>query len=100
MKLLKICILLLLTLAAMRATGWAVAWAMVRVGAKNLRIVAALANLVGFAAFVLLLNFNLLPGEPVDWPAISFGLVVFVLCAVSDLFWRPWAGRVRPSADV
>lgn len=100
MKLLKICILLLLTLAAMRATSWAVAWAMVRLRGANVRIVAVLANLAGFAAFVLLLNFNLLPGEPVDWPAILFGLVVFVLYGVADFFWRPWAGRVRPSADV
>lgn len=100
MKLLKICILLLLTLAAMRAASWAVAWAMVRLWATNVRVVAVLANLIGFAAFVLLLNSNLLPGEPVDWAAILFGLGVFALCAATDFIWRPWERRVRPQTNV
>ena len=100
MKLLKICVLLVLTLAAMRATSWAVAWVMLRIAAANVRIVAVLANLVGFGVFVSLLWVNLLPGEPVDWAAILFGLAVFVICTITDFFWRPWDRRVRPRADV
>lgn len=79
MKCLKICFLLSLTLLTMRAASWGVAWAAVRLVAANVRIVAVAANFVGFAA-------------------ILFGLFVFMMYTVSDLFWRPWERRTRPPA--
>jgi hypothetical protein len=93
---LKVCVLLILTLAAMRATSWAVAWAVSRLTAANVQTVAVTANLGGLAAFVSLLYLNMLPGEPVDWAAMLFGLLVFVVYTVTDLFWRPWAPKVGP----
>ena len=93
MKWLKICALLLLTLVIMRASSWAVAWTAERLVAASVRIVSISANLIAFAAFVLFLYFNLLPGEPLDWAAMLFGLIVFVIFTVTDLYWRPWTPR-------
>ena len=95
MKWLKISLLLLLTLAVMRAGSWAIAWAAVRLAAANVRFAAVLANSVAFAAFVIFLYLNLLPGEPVDWQAIAFGFIVFSIYTATDFAWRPWDGFRR-----
>jgi hypothetical protein len=100
MKWLWVCVLVLFTLGVMRAGSWAVAWVVARLVPARGRIVAVIANLVSFAAFVLLLQMNLLPGEPVDWAALWFGLIVFVIYAVTDLTWRPWErGNWRTKHD-
>jgi hypothetical protein len=93
MKWLKVCALVIVTLAAMRAAGWVVAWALSRVGVSRVRLVAVIANLVAFAAFLLLLYASLLPGEPLDMAAVVFGLVVFVIYTLTDFRWTPWKGR-------
>jgi len=36
------------------------------------------------------LYFNLLPGEPMDYEAAAFGIVVFGIYTALDLFWYPW----------
>jgi len=95
MKWLKICLLLILTLAAMRALSWAAAWILQRFTSARAPTVAVLANGVGFIAFFLFLYFNLLPGEPIDWGAVAFGLVVFVIYAAIDILWRPSKRKVR-----
>ena len=89
MKWLKVCALVIVTLAAMRAAGWA----LFRVGVSRVRLVAVIANLVAFAAFLLLLHASLLPGEPMDMAAVVFGLVVFVVYTLTDFRWTPWKGR-------
>ena len=93
MNWLKICALLVLTLATMRASSWVVAWALTRLAGAGVRTAAVFSNVAGFGGFLLLLNFGSLPGEPVDWAAVAFGLVVFVVCAVADLYWTPWKSR-------
>ena len=94
MKWLKIGALVLLVLAAMRSGAWGLGWVLAKLVPEKKTVVVAAANTAGLAVFVLLLWWNLMPGEPVDWSAIVFGLVVFALCGVSDLFWTPWrAGR-------
>jgi hypothetical protein len=98
-KWLRLCVLVLLTLAVMRAASWALAWMLSRFTRARPRTVAVIANLVAFATFCVILNANLVPGEPVDWAALVFGLIVFALYALLDLYWRPWPLRAseRPS---
>jgi hypothetical protein len=94
MKTLKISLLLILTLAAMRASSWLIAWAMSRFMAASVRTLAIIANLIAFLSFLLLLYFNLMPGEPMDWAAVLFGLILFTIYTASDLFWRPWKQKL------
>jgi Na+/melibiose symporter-like transporter len=90
MQWLKICALLALTLGVMRASSWALGWTLTRLAAVRVRSAAIGANVAAFLAFLLLLYVNLYPGESMDWGAVVFGLIVFVIYAVVDLFWRPW----------
>lgn len=93
MKWVKICALVVLTLATMRAGSWAVAWLLSFVTVR-VRVVAIAANLLAFLAFLLLLYLNLLPGEPIDLAALFFGLIVFAIYTVADSFWRPWRQKL------
>lgn len=93
MRLLKIYALLLLVLWTMRATSWAFGWLLARFTPIPTRRAVAAANAAAFALFVLLLYVNLMPGEPMDWAALLFGLVVFAVCAAVDLYWRPWKSK-------
>ena len=95
MKWLKICVLLVATLAVMRAGSWAVAYGVVRLTVARVRCVAVVANLVAFTAFVCVLKLNMLPGEPFDWAATLFGFAVFAIFTATDFFWRPWEPGVR-----
>jgi hypothetical protein len=91
MKWLKIGVLVILVLAAMRAASWSISWLLrrVRVGARTS---AVLGNLAGFALFAGLLGWNLLPGEPIDWDALLFGAIVFAVYGAVD--WSR-AGQAR-----
>ena len=91
----KICLLLLITLVVMRASSWAVEWTLVRLTPLRNRIAAIVANLLALAAFVMLLRVELLPGEPIDWVAVLFGLVVFAIYTATDFLWLPWARGAR-----
>jgi hypothetical protein len=84
----------MLTWAAMRATSWAVAWALSRLTTANVQTVAVVANLVGFAAFASQLDLKMLPGEPVDGAAMLFGLLAFVVYTAVDLFGGPGVTRL------
>lgn len=98
MKWLKICLLLLITLAVMRAGSWAVGWALVRLSPLRERAAAIVANLLAFAAFVTLLQLELLEGEPIEWLAVLFALVVFAIYTAMDFWWwTPWTRRARRS---
>lgn len=99
MKWLKICALLILTLAAMRVASWAVAWALTKAVRTKIRTAAVVSNVVAFAAFVLLLYVSLLPGEPVDFAAVCFGFAVFAVYTVADFYWRPWKITVKPDTQ-
>lgn len=90
MRWLKIGLLLLITLAVMRAVSWALGWVLIRLAGSNARIAAVVSNAAACTAFVLLLYFSLMPGEPMDFAAIAFGVVVFGIYTAWDLFRYPW----------
>ena len=90
MRWLKIVALLLFTLAVMRASSWALDWVLARVFGANARLAAIASNAAACAAFILLLYLNRLPGEPMDFAAAVFGIAVFGLYTVWDLFRSPW----------
>lgn len=90
MRWLKIGALLVITLAVMRAISLALGWAMIRLVGADVRIAAVASNAVACTAFVLLLYFTLLPGEPMDFAAVAFGVVVFGIYATWDLLRSPW----------
>jgi len=94
MKWLKVGALLVLTLAVMRAGSWALQWALLRLLRADVRVAAVVSNAAAFAAFVLLLYVNLLPGEPMDYLAVGFGFVVFGSYTAWDLVRSPWKRRL------
>lgn len=93
MKWLRLFVLLLLTLAAMRAGSWALGWALAKLAHAEARFTSAVSNAVAFLLFIGLLLWNLYPGEPVDIAAVVFGAVVFGVYGLTDLYWRPWKAR-------
>lgn len=93
MKWLKIYALLIALLVAMRAGSWTLGWVLAKLLPLRLPLVAIAANLAALAVFVLLLLRDLLPGEPLDFTALLFGLAVFAVCRWTDFYWRPWKVR-------
>lgn len=93
MKWFKIGALLLLVLAAMRLVSWGIAWVLTRTTPLSCRAAAISANVAGLAAFAFLLWWNLLPGEPMDWSAILFGIGTFSAFGAMDLWKAPWTRR-------
>ena len=85
----KVAVLLVLVLLAMRVTSWALQWILLRLPGVRGRVAVAAGNLAAFALFSALVWRTLAPGEPMDTDALLFGLVVFGLCATADLFWTP-----------
>lgn len=90
MKWVKICALMVLTLSAMRAGSWAFGWLLAKFTPVATRAIAVASNCSGFVVFVLLLSWDMSPGEPLDLAALLFGLVVFAVFCESDFYWRPW----------
>ena len=84
----------LLVVGTMRAGSWVMGWILTSMTRMTPRRAALVSNAAGFGLFLLLLDGNLIPGEPLDWAAVLFGLAVFAVCATIDLFWRPWKSRV------
>jgi hypothetical protein len=89
----KVAVLLVLVLLAMRVTSWALQWVVLRLPRAGGRMAVAAGNLAAFALFSVLVWQNLAPGEPMDTDALLFGGVVFGLCATADLFWTPLKPR-------
>jgi hypothetical protein len=90
MHALKVGVLLVVTLGAMRGASWLVGWLLARAARRTTPLPLGAANLACLAVFVALLWWNLVPGEPLDPVAFAFGAVVFGLCLAVDLRWRPW----------
>lgn len=93
MHVLKVGALLLLTVAAMRAVSWALGWGLARAAGLGVVSSALVANAVALGLFTGFIVWNLLPGEPFDYAAFGFGVVVYFFCVVVDLKWRPWDRR-------
>ncbi len=88
----KIILLLALTLAAMRALSWGLGWLVLRFLREHRKPVCFGANAACFILFGLLLYNNRNPGG-MDFAALLFGAVVYLIFFVSDLFWLPFAKR-------
>jgi hypothetical protein len=86
----KVTLELLLTLAVMRLLSWGLGWVLSRVLRKGPFRVSLIANAAALAIFAGFIAWDLAPGEPFDYEAVTFGAVVYLLCLVSDLKWRPW----------
>jgi hypothetical protein len=89
MRALKVAVLLVLVLAAMRATSWILQWLLSRFARISDRAVIVSGNLAALALFSGLLWWDRVPGEPMDLSAVLFGLVVFGLFGAADVFWTP-----------
>jgi hypothetical protein len=90
MKWLKICTLLLIVLAAIRAGSWGLEWVLGKFTPIRAGAIYIAANLAAFGLFAFYLWWDLLPGEPIDPAALIFGLIVFAACCAGDFFWNPW----------
>ena len=93
MRALKVALLLVLVLAAMRATSWILQWLLSRLARIPVRGAIVAGNLAAFALFSGLLWWDRVPGEPMDLNAVLFGLVVFGLFGAADVFWTPMKRR-------
>lgn len=93
----KIVVLVLLTVVAMRLGSWILGWVFAKLLPNHRKTTCALSNLFAFSVFVLLLYKDLMPGEPMDWAAVVFGLVMYTMFTVTDLFWTPgpWLAHKR-----
>jgi len=91
----KVILLLLAVLAAMRATSWFLTWAIRKLVRRDHWLNYLAANVLGFLGFLALLEYNRFPGEPVDTQGVAFGAVVFGLCLLLDLAWRRWVTSQR-----
>lgn len=78
--------LLLLTLIAMRAVSWSIAWALARLTPLRPAHRAIIANLCAFSLFLLLVIWSQMPGEELDPAAVGFGVAVFAVYALIDLY--------------
>jgi hypothetical protein len=89
MHALKILLLLLLTLAAMRVVSWLCLWLLRRVLKRDAAWLALGANLLALCAFAVLLRLDAVPGELLDLRALAFGVIVFAVFFAIDLKWVP-----------
>ncbi len=87
---LKVILLLALMLGAMRALSWGLGWLVLRFLRERRKPVCFGVNAACFALFALLLYRDKNPGG-MDFSALLFGGVVYLLFFVSDLFWLPFA---------
>ncbi len=92
---LKVVVLLLLTLAVMRAVSWLLGWGIFRVRKRTGPRALLAANLLALAAFAGFLAWNAIPGELMDYAALAFGGVVYAVFFLIDLKWRPWGRQER-----
>ena len=89
MHALKILLLLLLTLAAMRVASWLCLWLLRRVLKRDAAWLPLGANLLALCAFAALLRLDAVPGELLDFRALVFGVIVFAVFFAIDLRWVP-----------
>lgn len=97
MHVLKVTLLLVLTLAVMRAASWLLGWVTFRLGRVPKIPSTLVGNALALALFVAFLIWNLMPGEPFDVEATVFGVAVFGVYQLLDLKWCVWTGRRRKS---
>ncbi len=92
MHTLKLVVLVLLTVAVMRLASWLIGWLLSRLFKRNSVFLLFSASLLAFGCFVVFLMVNRIPGEFLDFEALTFGAIVFGICFATDLKWCPWSG--------
>jgi hypothetical protein len=86
---LKLTLLVVLTLAALRLVSWAFLWLVSRVMKSDSTSVRLASNALGLLAFASFLVVDSVPGELLDAQALAFGVVVFGLFFAVDSRWLP-----------
>lgn len=92
----KVILLLVLTLAAMRAASWSLGWLLNRFSTTKRVWIAVMSNGIALAAFGCFLITQSVPGELIDPSALTFGFMVFSVYTLIDLRWTRW-GRAESS---
>jgi hypothetical protein len=92
----KVILLLVLTLAVMRVASWSLGWLLKRFSTTKRLWIAVLSNGIALAAFGCFLVTQRIPGELIDAPALTFGVLVFSVYALIDVRWTGW-GRTESS---
>ena len=99
MHFLKVTFLLVLTLGIMRVASWTLGWLSFRLARASQLGSTLIGNIGGLGLFIAFLSWNLMPGEPFDFEATLFGVVVFAIYQALDLKWCLWgARRKKPNA--
>lgn len=93
MHALKLALLLLLTLACMRAASWFFGWLLSLAFKGSAGWTSLVSNGICLGVFAGLLCLSLMPGETMDYAALVFGAVVYALYLGMDLKWRPWRAK-------
>jgi hypothetical protein len=86
----KVIFILLLTLLIMRLLSWTPIWIMGKVASLTRWKSILLFNGVALSFFVLFLKWQTMPGEPFDTAALFFGIVIYGVFTMVDLYWLPW----------
>jgi hypothetical protein len=87
---LKVAFLIFLTLLIMRLLSWIPMWSLQKLKILSSRKFAFLCNVFALIMFVVFLQVQSMPGEPIDSAAIIFGVAVYLFFFIIDLYWLPW----------
>jgi hypothetical protein len=86
---LKVAVLLVLTLTAMRVTSWSFLWLLGWISKRDSVYLRLASNVLALCAFAAFLMADSVPGELLDRRALAFGVVVFAIYCGSDVKWVP-----------
>ena len=89
----KIILLLLLTLLVMRVASWSLGWLLTHLTGTRRLWIAIISNTVGLMAFAGVLVTQRIPGELIDFSALTFGAVVFTTYTLIDIRWTTWGKK-------
>ncbi len=92
----KVILLVLLTLAVMRAASWSLGWLLKRSTKAKRLWIAVMSNAVALSVYGCFLVTQRIPGEFVDLSALTFGILVFSIYALIDIRWTKW-GKAESS---
>ena len=95
----KVIMLLLLTLAVMRIASWSLGWLLKRFACTKRMWIAVISNAAALAIFACFLVTQRVPGELIDLSALTFGIVVFTVCALIDMRSAQWGKTASPGSS-
>jgi hypothetical protein len=89
MHVVKVALLIVLTLAAMRLMSWSCLWMLGCLPRSDSLYARLASNVLAFCGFAGFLVVDRMPGELLDIQALIFGVVVFTTFFVVDTRWLP-----------